>query len=131
MTSDSLDRQQIVENNAFYSSICSRYLVTKLLILSHRIFAGFEAESQRGFKIQRSRSATVECISTVVTVRDLGVVLDSQQVVWPRTGAADTVFLRPRARTELHRPRAVAVDSACSVGVPALKPSCSVNIIHI
>ena len=38
-------------------------------------------------------------------------------------GAADTVRLRPRTRTQLHRPLqlAVAVNSACSIGVPILK----------
>ena len=48
-----------------------------------------------------------------------------------RCGAADTVCPRPRARTELHWPvqLAVAVDIACSIGVPMLvrKPFRSVD----
>ena len=44
------------------------------------------------------------------------------QVVWP-PGAANTVSPRSRARTQLHRPLklAVAVDTACSIGVTILK----------
>jgi len=45
-----------------------------------------------------------------------------KQAAWP-PGVADTVFLRPCARTQHHRPLllSVTVDSACSIGVPVLK----------